>query len=120
MAEDGAPLISKVLGAKIRIVLREIPHQAEAERGLVARRRYLRGIGKAGSIGIGGAAHAECPRRAGHARGKGGFGAAEIFGDRGGDIIGGLHHQRLDGGFDRNRLTRPDAQFRRRHGGGPR
>ena len=117
MTFDRAAVVDKRLGAKIRVVLREVAHQAETQRCHIASGRDLGRIGKARGVDEGGAAHSDGAGGAGHALGEGPLRAAKIFGNGGGDIIGRFDDQGTNGGFDSNAFPRLHAELGRRHRG---
>ena len=119
VAGDGAALVDEAPRAEIGIVLREVAHQAEAQRGHVARCRHLAGIGQARGIGECGARHAHVARRAGHAPGEVLLGARDVLGHCGGHVIGGLHDECADGGLDGDRPAGLHPELGGGHAGRP-
>ena len=98
---------------KIRIILREVLAQRDAERGHVARRGELRGVGQPVRVAKHGALHAERPGLGRHEAGKGGFRTAEQFRQSMRGIIRRAGDQGVDRGLHRHRPAGAHAKLRR-------
>ena len=120
MPADGAAVVDEAAGAEIGVVFRKIAHHAQAKGRHIARAGNLFGIGKARRVGECRARHAQVTGGAGHAPGEVLLRAGDMLGDGGRDIIGGLHHERPDGGLGRDRLANLHAKLRGRHARRPR
>ena len=78
------------------VVVRELVLQAQRQRQHVARRGHLLVVRQARGVLEGRALHADLARLAGHQAGEVAFRAADVLGERDGDVVGGLGDQRLD------------------------
>ena len=78
----------EVAAGEIVIILREAVLYGDREDRHVACGGDLFAIGQTMCVAEGGALHPQRPRRTGHLTGEGVDTAAEVFRDRGGDVIG--------------------------------
>ena len=104
----------KLAVAKVAIVAREALLDGNAEHRLVARGRDLLLVRQAGGVAVDRLVHAEAARLAGHLARELGLVAGQRLRHHDGGVIGGLCDKPLDGVFDRQFLSRLEAELGRR------
>ena len=107
------PHINEMVGAEIRIILREMMHQGQTQRCHIAGGGDLVGIRQARGVFELAVAHPQRMRLFGHHGAEILFAAAQPFAQNNGGVIGGFGHQSQDGVFGANTLSGAQTQFRR-------
>jgi hypothetical protein len=118
VVRDGAAAPGEAAGREIAVIGGEAFLQRSAEGDHVACGGNLARIRKTRGIVEDGAAHADPFGGGGHPAGEGILRTADVLGDRHRDVVGRLGHQRADRVFDRDRLSRAEAELGGRLFGG--
>ncbi len=109
--------VGETAGRKQPVVAREVVLQPQPESDHIARRRDLLGVGQARGIAERGVRHADLARLARHQVGEVRFRAADMLGERDGDVVGRFGDESLDGVKDGQLLAGLEVQLGGGRGG---